>query len=413
MPDLEAALTGDVRGLRVGIPKEYRLDGTPAEITRLWQQGVDWLRAAGCTIREISLPHTKYALPAYYIVAPAEASSNLARYDGMRYGLRVDGADLIDIYARTRAAGFGKEVRRRVMIGTYVLSAGYYDAYYLKAQKVRTLIKRDFEQAFEQVDLVLTPATPTAGVPHRRQDGRPDRDVAERRVHGHRQPRRPAGDLGAGRAVGGRPAARAAADRPRRSTRRRCCARPTCWSGRRTSRRSRPTWPRGRRDERSAPQRQPDPGRDGRLGGRGRPRGARPGHLRGQAVLGRVHRVRRRAEHPRLADRRRHARHAAIGQPPLHRAGGADRPRAARKDQPVLGVRAQELLLSRSAERLSDLAVRRAPGRPRQARDRPARRHARRTSASPACTSRWTPARACTISAPTRRWSTSTARAWR
>ena len=161
MPDLEAALTGDVRGLRVGIPKEYRLDGTPAEITRLWQDGVDWLRAAGCTIREISLPHTKYALPVYYIVNPAEASSNLARYDGMRYGLRVDGSDLIDTYARTRAAGFGKEVRRRVMIGTYVLSAGYYDAYYLKAQKVRTLIKRDFEQAFEQVDLVLTPATPT------------------------------------------------------------------------------------------------------------------------------------------------------------------------------------------------------------------------------------------------------------
>ena len=145
----------------IGIPKEYRLEGTPAEITRLWQDGVDWLRAAGCAIREISLPHTKYALPVYYIVNPAEASSNLARYDGMRYGLRVAGEDLIDTYARTRAAGFGKEVRRRVMIGTYVLSAGYYDAYYLKAQKVRTLIRRDFEQAFEQVDLVLTPATPT------------------------------------------------------------------------------------------------------------------------------------------------------------------------------------------------------------------------------------------------------------
>jgi aspartyl-tRNA(Asn)/glutamyl-tRNA(Gln) amidotransferase subunit A len=161
MPDLEAALTGDVRGLRIGIPKEYRLEGTPAEITELWQDGVDWLRAAGCAIREISLPHTRYALPVYYIVNPAEASSNLARYDGMRYGLRVPGDDLIETYARTRAAGFGKEVRRRVMIGTYVLSAGYYDAYYLKAQKVRTLIKRDFEQAFEQVDLVLTPATPS------------------------------------------------------------------------------------------------------------------------------------------------------------------------------------------------------------------------------------------------------------
>ena len=161
LPDLAAALTGDVRGLRIGIPKEYRLDGTPAEITELWQAGVDWLKDAGCAIREISLPHTKYALPVYYIVNPAEASSNLARYDGMRYGLRVPGEDLIDTYARTRAAGFGKEVRRRVMIGTYVLSAGYYDAYYLKAQQVRTLIKRDFEQAFEQVDLVLTPATPS------------------------------------------------------------------------------------------------------------------------------------------------------------------------------------------------------------------------------------------------------------
>ena len=160
MPDLETALSGDVRGLRIGIPDEYRLDGTPAAITQLWQDGVDWLKAAGCRVREISLPHTKYALPVYYIVNPAEASSNLARYDGMRYGLRVEGLDLIDTYARTRAAGFGKEVRRRVMIGTYVLSAGYYDAYYLKAQKVRALIKRDFEQAFEQVDLVLTPATP-------------------------------------------------------------------------------------------------------------------------------------------------------------------------------------------------------------------------------------------------------------
>jgi aspartyl-tRNA(Asn)/glutamyl-tRNA(Gln) amidotransferase subunit A len=165
IPDLEAALTGDVHGLRVGIPKEYRLEGTPAAITQLWRDGVDWLKAAGCAIREISLPHTRYALPVYYIVNPAEASSNLARYDGMRYGLRVEGEDLIDTYARTRAAGFGKEVRRRIMIGTYVLSAGYYDAYYLKAQKVRALIKRDFEQAFADIDLVLTPATPTPAFP--------------------------------------------------------------------------------------------------------------------------------------------------------------------------------------------------------------------------------------------------------
>jgi aspartyl-tRNA(Asn)/glutamyl-tRNA(Gln) amidotransferase subunit A len=159
--DLEAAaLSADVRGLSVGIPREYRLEGMPAEIAALWEQGVRWLEAAGCSVREVGLPHAKYALPAYYIVNPAEASSNLARYDGMRYGLRVEGKDLIDTYSRTRAEGFGKEVRRRVMIGTYVLSAGYYDAYYLKAQKVRTLIKRDFEQAFEEVDLVLTPATP-------------------------------------------------------------------------------------------------------------------------------------------------------------------------------------------------------------------------------------------------------------
>jgi len=160
--DLAAALTGDVRGLRVGIPREYRLDGTPPEIMALWQQGIEWLQHAGCTIAEVSLPHTKYALPAYYIVAPAEASSNLARYDGMRFGLRVEGRDLIDTYARTRAAGFGEEVRRRVMIGTYVLSAGYYDAYYIKAQKVRTRILEDFQAAFETVDVLLTPTTPSA-----------------------------------------------------------------------------------------------------------------------------------------------------------------------------------------------------------------------------------------------------------
>jgi aspartyl-tRNA(Asn)/glutamyl-tRNA(Gln) amidotransferase subunit A len=160
--DFTAALTGDVRGLRVGVPKEYRLDGTPPEIAALWQQGIAWLREAGCTIAEVSLPHTRYALPAYYIVAPAEASSNLARYDGMRFGLRVEGEDLTLTYARTRAAGFGEEVRRRVMIGTYVLSAGYYDAYYIKAQKVRTRILHDFEQAFASVDVLLTPTTPSA-----------------------------------------------------------------------------------------------------------------------------------------------------------------------------------------------------------------------------------------------------------
>ena len=162
VPDFEAALTGDIRGMKIGIPNEYRVDGTPKEIIDLWQQGVDWLRSAGAEIREVSLPHTKHALPAYYIVAPAEASSNLARYDGMRYGLRVDGEDLIETYEKTRGEGFGDEVKRRVLIGTYVLSAGYYDAYYLKAQRIRTLIKRDFDQAFENVDLLLTPTSPSA-----------------------------------------------------------------------------------------------------------------------------------------------------------------------------------------------------------------------------------------------------------
>ncbi|MEM8825921.1 MAG: Asp-tRNA(Asn)/Glu-tRNA(Gln) amidotransferase subunit GatA [Pseudomonadota bacterium] len=164
LPDFEAALTGDVRGKRIGIPKEYTIDGTPEEINALWAKGADMLRDAGAEIVDVSLPHTKYALPAYYIIAPAEASSNLARYDGVRYGLRKvpEGGNLIDMYEATRSAGFGDEVKRRVMIGTYVLSAGYYDAYYLQAQKVRTLIKRDFARAFEQCDLLLTPTAPSA-----------------------------------------------------------------------------------------------------------------------------------------------------------------------------------------------------------------------------------------------------------
>jgi aspartyl-tRNA(Asn)/glutamyl-tRNA(Gln) amidotransferase subunit A len=160
VPDYENHLTGDIRGLRIGIPKEYRLDGMSGEIEALWQTGIGWLRSAGAEIVEVSLPSTQSALAAYYIVAPAEASSNLARYDGVRYGLRVPGKDIIDLYEKTRAAGFGAEVRRRIMIGTYVLSAGYYDAYYLKAQKVRSLIAQDFAKAFEQVDALLTPATP-------------------------------------------------------------------------------------------------------------------------------------------------------------------------------------------------------------------------------------------------------------
>jgi aspartyl-tRNA(Asn)/glutamyl-tRNA(Gln) amidotransferase subunit A len=163
VPDYEAAIGKSIKGMRVGIPKEYRVDGMAAEIDRLWEQGAQWLKAAGAEMVAVSLPHTKYALPAYYIVAPAEASSNLARYDGVRYGLRVGGRDIADMYQNTRARGFGKEVRRRIMIGTYVLSAGYYDAYYLRAQKVRTLIKRDFEQVFaDGVDAIIAPATPSA-----------------------------------------------------------------------------------------------------------------------------------------------------------------------------------------------------------------------------------------------------------
>jgi aspartyl-tRNA(Asn)/glutamyl-tRNA(Gln) amidotransferase subunit A len=162
VPDYEKAIGKSIKGLRIGIPKEYRPDGLPAEIDALWNKGAQWLKEQGAEIVEISLPHTKYALPAYYIVAPAEASSNLARYDGVRYGLRVPGDDLIDTYEKSRAAGFGREVQRRILIGTYVLSAGYYDAYYVRAQKVRTLIKRDFDEAWNKVDVVLTPATPSA-----------------------------------------------------------------------------------------------------------------------------------------------------------------------------------------------------------------------------------------------------------
>jgi len=160
VPDFEAAVGQGVKGLTIGIPKEYRVEGMAPEIEALWQQGISWLKEAGAEIEEVSLPHTKYALPSYYIVAPAEASSNLARYDGVRYGLREKGSDVISMYENTREAGFGAEVKRRILIGTYVLSAGYYDAYYLKAQKVRTLIKRDFDQAFETVDAILTPTTP-------------------------------------------------------------------------------------------------------------------------------------------------------------------------------------------------------------------------------------------------------------
>ena len=167
VPAWEAGLNADLKGKKIGIPREYRMDGTDEEIDKSWEQGKEWLRDAGAEIVDISLPHTKYALPAYYIVAPAEASSNLARYDGVRYGLRdlPDGAGLQDMYAATRAAGFGDEVKRRILIGTYVLSAGFYDAYYTQAQKIRTLVSQDFEKAFAQCDAILAPTTPTASFP--------------------------------------------------------------------------------------------------------------------------------------------------------------------------------------------------------------------------------------------------------
>jgi aspartyl-tRNA(Asn)/glutamyl-tRNA(Gln) amidotransferase subunit A len=163
VPNWEVGLSSDIKGKRVGIPKEYRIDGVPADIGALWDRGIEWLRDAGAEIVEISLPHTKYALPTYYIIAPAEASSNLARYDGVRYGARAESEGGLDaMYAATRAEGFGAEVKRRIMIGTYVLSAGFYDAYFTKAQKVRSLIKSDFEKAFEMCDLILTPTAPSA-----------------------------------------------------------------------------------------------------------------------------------------------------------------------------------------------------------------------------------------------------------
>jgi aspartyl-tRNA(Asn)/glutamyl-tRNA(Gln) amidotransferase subunit A len=162
VPRWEKNLSSDLSGKRVGIPKEYRIDGVSPEINALWDRGIEWLKDAGATPVEISLPHTKYALPTYYIIAPAEASSNLARYDGVRYGLREQGEGLNGMYSATREAGLGDEVKRRIMIGTYVLSAGFYDAYFTKAQKVRALIKQDFRRAFEQCDVILTPTAPSA-----------------------------------------------------------------------------------------------------------------------------------------------------------------------------------------------------------------------------------------------------------
>ncbi|MGD1878962.1 MAG: Asp-tRNA(Asn)/Glu-tRNA(Gln) amidotransferase subunit GatA [Kiloniellaceae bacterium] len=162
VPDYEAAMTGNIKGMKIGIPKEYRVDGMPTEIDALWLKGIKWLEEAGAEMVEISLPHTRYALPTYYIIAPAEASSNLARYDGVRYGLREEGATLDEMYEATRGKGFGAEVLRRILMGTYVLSAGYYDAYYNKARKVRSLIAGDFAKAYQKVDAILTPTAPSA-----------------------------------------------------------------------------------------------------------------------------------------------------------------------------------------------------------------------------------------------------------
>jgi aspartyl-tRNA(Asn)/glutamyl-tRNA(Gln) amidotransferase subunit A len=198
VPDYEAAIGKSVKGLKIGIPAEYRVDGMPGEIESCGSRALQWLKDAGAEIVDIAMPHTKYALPAYYIVAPAEASSNLARYDGVRYGLRVPGKDIAEMYENTRAEGFGEEVKRRILIGTYVLSAGYYDAYYLKAQKVRTLIKRDFDLAWQNgVDAILTPATPSAafGVADQDLAFRSGEDVPQRHLHRDREHGRPAGHL--------------------------------------------------------------------------------------------------------------------------------------------------------------------------------------------------------------------------
>ena len=198
MPDYAAACRRGVKGLRIGMPREYHADGMPAEIEALWAKGLDWLRDAGAEIVDVSLPHTKYGLATYYIVAPAEASSNLARYDGVRFGLRVPANDLTDLYEETRAAGFGAEVRRRILIGTYVLSAGYYDAYYLKAQKVRALILKRLYGCLRQGRRAADADRALGRLRPRREERRPGADVSERRLHRAGLHRRRAGDLGAG-----------------------------------------------------------------------------------------------------------------------------------------------------------------------------------------------------------------------
>ena len=382
----------------------------PPEIETLWHAGrrVAEERRAPRSV-EVSLPHTKYALPTYYIIAPAEASSNLARYDGVRFGLRVPGESLDEMYEKTRADGFGEEVRRRIMIGTYVLSAGYYDAYYLKAQHVRTLIARDFDR----------------GV----QAGRRDPDAVDARRPRSRSARRPtirspmylndvftvtanlAGLPGIS-VPGGldsrRPAARPAGDRPR-------LRRGDRVPRRRRDREQPPTSPPSRQDTESmADEKNLIEGRDRQVGGRPRAGSPRPGDLRSQAVLRRRHRVRRGAEHAGQPGRCRVARHAAGDQPATASSRRCAPASASRREINLkLGVRPEELLLCRSAGRLSDLAVHAADRRQGQDHARPAGRREARRSASRACTWSRTPARACTTSTRPRPTSISTAPASR
>ena len=402
VPDYEAAIGKSVKGMKIGIPKEYRIDGMPPEIETLWEQGAPWLKKAGAEMVEISLPHTKYALPAYYIVAPAEASSNLARYDGVRYGLREQGRDVIGMYEATRAAGFGAEVRRRIMIGTYVLSAGYYDAYYLRAQKVRTLIKKDFEDAFAAgVDAILTPATPSAAFGIGEKSGADPiemylNDVFTVTVN---MAGLPGISVPAGLSAEGLPLG-LQTDRP-------AVRRGDAVLGRRGDRAGgRPLFGRsGGGDGRTREKSEPDPRRRRRLGSRDRHGGACAGQLGIEAVLRRLDRLRRRAEFARFARRCRDARHAAGDQRGMRAAGDPHRARPEGCDQQQVGVRPEELFLSRSAAGLPDQPVQVADRGRGRSSPSICRMAAASMSASSGCISNRMPARASTTSIRHCRWS--------
>ena len=506
VPDYEAAIGKSVKGMKIGIPKEYRLDGMPAEIEKLWTEGAAWLKAAGAELVDMSLPHTKYALPAYYIVAPAEASSNLARYDGVRYGLRVPGRSIGELYENTRAEGFGGEVRRRVMIGTYVLSAGYYDAYYLRAQKVRTLIKKDFEDCFARgVDAILTPATPSAAFGVGEKGGADPiemylNDIFTVTVNMAGLPgiAVPAGKDAQGLPLGlqliGRPfdeetlfslgevveqaagrftperwwydgdfraslsdaapapglepplaalwwAAKGKWDEAHKIVQdestltppgsmpictgsKAISAMPATGTGRRASRSRRILWkPNGsgscprcsgvEKHERGSQTGKTDQGRNRRLGSRDRARSPRPGHLEIKAVLGRLDRIRRRAEHPCLAGRRGDAGHAARHQRGMRAAGGADRARAERARSICARCSTARTISIRIARRATRSA---STSRRSWAR---ARSWSNSTAATPppsgssGCIWNRTPASCCTISHRPCPMSTSTVAAWR